>query len=490
MPHGPPARLPPCGATGRSGGAGLQVASGNRPCIPGPGGVKQHGLLLAALGVVLVGAVAGGLSAQPPGGFGDLTRAEAIRYITWAGVAGAAYATGLWLVLRRPSKGGALAAILVAGLAARLLVLGAAPVLSTDIYRYVWDGRVQAAGINPYLYLPVEPALAPLRDPGTGAGAVFPNINRADTAPTIYPPAAQALFGLTGLLGGGIWTMKGVMLAFDAATAGLLLLLLRTAGRPAAQVLVWAWNPLVIWEFAGAGHIDAMALTFIALALLLAARSRAGWAGLALGVAVLTKLLPAALFPAFWRRWNVRTPLAAGLAVAAGYAAYSSAGWKVLGYLGGYAQEEQLQDGGGFLLLRLAALAGPLPGWAGTAYAAGGLALLGAVALWVVRRPLPLPRPARVEALCQGVLLLSGTLIAVISPHYPWYLTMLVLPAAVRPSLAALWPTVAGPLLYLDFARSDVLWPALVYIPCLALLLAAPLRRRLLPAALPTQGGP
>ena len=339
--------------------------------------MRRRDLLLPVLGAALVAAVAGGLSAQPPGSFGGLTRAEAVRYIAWAGAAGAAYAGAVWLVLRRPAGRGGLAAILVAGVAARLLVLGAPPVLSTDIYRYVWDGRVQAAGINPYLYFPVDPALAPLRDAGDGPAAVFRNINRADTAPTIYPPAAQALFGITGLLGGGVWTMKGAMLAFDLVSAGLVLLLLRTAGRPAAQVLVWAWNPLVIWEFAGAGHVDAMALAFTAAALAMAARSRMGWAGLALGLAVLTKLLPAALFPAFWRRWDLRVAAAAGLVVVAGYAAYASAGWKVLGYLGGYAQEEQLQDGGGFLLLRLASLAGPLPGWAGRAYAVAGLALLG-----------------------------------------------------------------------------------------------------------------
>ena len=67
----------------------------------------------------------------------------------------------------------------------------APPLLSSDIYRYVWDGRVQRAGINPYRYLPDAPQLAFLRDP-----AVFPNINRAEYAPTIYPPTAEALFAL------------------------------------------------------------------------------------------------------------------------------------------------------------------------------------------------------------------------------------------------------------------------------------------------------
>ncbi|XSC42977.1 hypothetical protein ACF1BQ_033345 [Bradyrhizobium sp. RDT10] len=76
--------------------------------------------------------------------------------------------------------------ILGLGIVLRAYVLLFDPLLSSDIYRYVWDGRVQAAGINPYRYFPADEALAFLRD-----GTIFPNINRADTAVTIYPPVAQ-----------------------------------------------------------------------------------------------------------------------------------------------------------------------------------------------------------------------------------------------------------------------------------------------------------
>ena len=70
------------------------------------------------------------------------------------------------------------------------------PLLSSDIYRYVWDGRVQAAGINPYRYFPADEALAFLRD-----GAIFPHINRADTAVTIYPPVTQLFFLIVTRIG-------------------------------------------------------------------------------------------------------------------------------------------------------------------------------------------------------------------------------------------------------------------------------------------------
>ena len=451
----------------------------------------RRGLALLVLGAGLLGCVVAGLAAPPPGSVGNLSREDAVSYITAAIAAGAFYLAAVWLVRNKRLPSWALPVILLIGLAARALVLVEPPALSTDIYRYVWDGRVQAAGVNPYRYLPVDPALAKLRDDVTGPKGVFLNINRAETARTIYPPAAQALFALIGLTAPSIWTVKAVMLAFDLATAALALWLLRAAGRPLVQIIVWAWNPLVIWEFAGAGHIDAAALAFSALAMVMAVRARPGWAGFALGVAVSMKLLPAALFPALWRRWNWRTPFAAAAVIVVGYACYASVGWLVFGYLPGYAKEEGLEHGGGFLLLRLLALAGPLPSWAGTLYLAAALTGLAALAAWIsFRRPLPVALAPRTNVIVRDALLLSAALTAVLSPHYPWYLTMLVLPAVVVPSWSALWPGLVGPVLYLDVGSHDVLWPALVFLPAL-LFIPLDIRSTRAPsAALLAQGGP
>lgn len=423
--------------------------------------------MLAGLGLLLLLCIGAGRLVLPPGSYGDLSTGAAWRYVICALAAGVAYLAAVALVRSRTVPNWSLAAGLAVGLAARLFVLLGPPVMSTDLYRYVWDGRVQAAGINPYLYVPADPALAALRDTGEGPAMIYPNINRADTAPTIYPPAAQMLFAAIGLTAPGIWTVKAVMLAMDVLAGLAAWGLLRASLRPDAYVLVWAWNPLVIWEFAGAGHIDAAALAASGLALLLAARHRPGLAGIALGVAVLCKLLPAAIAPAIWRPRDWRAPAAAILTVAVGYACYASAGWRVLGYLPGYAREEELARGGGFLLLRLLALAVPLPGWAGLAYVAAGLLLLGALAAAIVARPGPAPA----DVIARQALLLSVALLVTLSPHYPWYLSMAVLPATVVPRFGALWLSVAGPLLYQDFALGEALWPAIVYLPALAWLL-------------------
>src|SRR5512146_2483079 len=78
---------------------------------------------------------------------------------------------------------GRLKPILVVAALLRLPLLLAPPYLSNDVYRYVWDGRVQAAGVNPYRYVPAAAALEALRD-----DRIYPEINRRERAVTIYPP--------------------------------------------------------------------------------------------------------------------------------------------------------------------------------------------------------------------------------------------------------------------------------------------------------------
>jgi hypothetical protein len=127
---------------------------------------------------------------------------------------------------------------LLIALALRLGPLLAPPALSTDIYRYVWDGRVQGAGINPYRYVPADPALTDLRD-----AAIYPNINRASYARTTHPPVAQMIFFLVTRIADGVTAMKLAMVAFDVGTILLILLLLRRGNAPPERVLIYAWHP-------------------------------------------------------------------------------------------------------------------------------------------------------------------------------------------------------------------------------------------------------
>ena len=198
----------------------------------------------------------------------------------------------------------ALIVILAGAVAMRLALLFVEPYLSTDIYRYIWDGRVQAAGINPYRYVPSAPELAQLRD-----AAIFPIINRADYAVTIYPPAAQAIFLAMTRLGESVLAMKLGLLAFEAATVAALLALLRRLGAPATRIAAYAWHPLPIWEIAGNGHVDAAMCALLMAGLLLFLHGRTLLAGVAATLGALVKPTALLALPVFWRPWDWRLPL-------------------------------------------------------------------------------------------------------------------------------------------------------------------------------------
>lgn len=362
-----------------------------------------------------------------------------------------------------------LTVVLVLAAAMRVMPLLGPPMLSTDIYRYVWDGRVQAAGINPYRFMPADPALRPLRD-----AVIYPHINRSDTARTIYPPAAQIVFAATGWLWSSVLAMKLAMVAFEALAIAAVVILLRRAGLPPARVLIYAWNPLTVWEFAGNGHIDAMAIGLIALAWLAASTLHRRWAGAVtgavLGLAILCKFLPAAICPAFWRRWDWRMVAAAAVVIAAFYSVYLGVGWGVLGYLPGYANEEGLATGSGFFLLRVWAAMHTLPPGAERVYLVVCVAVLAGLAGWIAfGRALPTEPGSRAVAIGRGACLLAFATTIALSPHYPWYLAWLALFACLGRGWSAVYLPATGALLYLDPYHQIIAYPFVVYGGCLVL---------------------
>jgi alpha-1,6-mannosyltransferase len=144
-------------------------------------------------------------------------------------VSAVVYFGAVRLILRNAWPCGTVWIVLGVAVALRMLLLTVPPTLSSDIYRYVWDGRVQANGINPYRYIPADPALASLRD-----AVIYPQINRADYARTIYPPFAQMAFAAVGRIWDSVMGMRLAMLGFEALGIICLLRLL-AAGRVAAR---------------------------------------------------------------------------------------------------------------------------------------------------------------------------------------------------------------------------------------------------------------
>ena len=170
------------------------------------------------------------------------------------------------------------------GIVLRVCVLLFDPLLSSDIYRYVWDGRVQAAGINPYRYIPADETLAFLRDETT-----FPHINRADTAVTIYPPAAQFFFLIVTRIDESVTMMRLALLGCESVTVTVIVLLLRRMNRPVTRVIAYLWHPLPLWEIANSGHIDALMVALMMLGLWIALTGRALRGAVFIAFSVLVK---------------------------------------------------------------------------------------------------------------------------------------------------------------------------------------------------------
>jgi hypothetical protein len=359
-----------------------------------------------------------------------------------------------------------LVVILGVAVVLRAALVCTAPFLSDDSYRYVWDGRVQAAGINPYRFVPEAPELANLRD-----ADVFPYINRRSYAPTIYPPGAQVTFLLAYLVGGEtVLGTKLVMVASDLVTIGLLTVLLRRMGEDPRKVVVYAWHPLVCWEVAQSGHIDAVAITLIVGTVLAANRSQRALSGALLGLAALVKGYPLLLAPAFLRRGGARF-VAAFVAAFLLYVPYAGVGLRVLGFLPTYVHEEGIHSGDRFVLLRLVRLLASVPTW----LYVGIVALaFGIVAVRAMRAPAP---DSRLEA--RNAATLAAMTLALGTPHYAWYGLWLVALVTIAPRGAWLYLASASALLYYAPPRygARLVFEALQFVPLVALLGAEAVRK-------------
>lgn len=361
------------------------------------------------------------------------------------------YALASLLVLLRPTDRFTFPIVLGIAVLCRLPPLFGDAFLSSDVYRYVWDGIVQHAGINPYLYVPADAHLAFLR--GASEGNIYPAINRATYAHTIYPPFAQMLFWVVTLVSPTLISMKTAMVLCEGVTLWSVLWLLRRLGRPREQAILYAWCPLLIWEIAGSGHLDSAAMALIGCALVARFCRRAALTGLFLGLATITKIYPLVLFPALYMRnvpgerraWTMPATLVA--TIVAGYACYASAGLRVFGFLGGYVQEEGIASGTRYFLLELVQSVPGLRWFSTPMFLVVTACLFLALAVWAWRTA----SPARASLVRSGsffaphqpasfllpAFALAAALMLLFSPHYAWYIAWLVPFFTVMPSLPA-----------------------------------------------------
>jgi hypothetical protein len=348
-----------------------------------------------------------------------------------------AFAVAMLLLRRTAGRTGTVGLVIAGGIVLQVVALSAPPRSTDDYYRYAWDGTVQAAGVDPYRYVPTDPALAALR-----TDWLFPPGCRRLVAPctvinhpqfrTIYPPVAQAEFLAVHLLAPAgsrdrPWQLVAALLALLTTLA--LVTILRRSGRDPCWAALWAWCPTVVIETGNAAHVDVLGVLLAAAGLAVVAAAvtrpgpsrrpfrgavgRAALGGVLLGAAVGVKLLPALVFPAVLRRRGPVVTAAAAATLALAYLPHVLAvGPGVLGYLPGYLREEGYDGTGRFPVIRLLGVPD-----AAAPYLAG--AVLIAVAVAVARRTDP-------DQPWDGAVVMTGTGFLIAGPSYPWYALLLV----------------------------------------------------------------
>ncbi len=394
-------------------------------------------LAIAALAIGS-GCLAVTLAARSPGG-----PAGVWLFLAAMGVMAGGYLAALRILLRGTAEAG-MGTGRILGLTAlfSLILLAGPPLLDDDLHRYLWEGKVVLHGRNPYLHAPASPALADLRDDGSRLVG-YPEL------PSPYPPMAQAIFALTRLVSGGaLVPARAFLLLFFAGSVWLTMDLVRRSGGDPRLAVIYAWNPVVLKEFANSGHIEPAAILLMLLAFRLQARGREGWAGAAIGAAVLTKVFPVFAAPLLLFRSRRKGRLLTGAALAGVvlYSPFLPAGRGVLGSLGTYARWWVFNHG---VWEAWEWLAGPAAArvlfWAAVAFASLAVG-------WSARRA------AEGEAARRGGVLLFWT--AACSPAVmPWYLTWglpLMAPRAWLP--AAVFSTLSATSYAYYLAHRDLPW--------------------------------
>jgi hypothetical protein len=354
----------------------------------------------------------------------------------------------------------------------RLALVPAVPLLSDDVYRYVWEGRVQVHGGNPYAWddRPESPRWEALRD-----GVWREVTHREYTA--IYPPLWELLCRLIVGLHDSVVAMKAFVVACDLALLAVLAAMLRRRGLPPERLLIVAWSPLALVEVAGSGHNDAVGVLLLTVSLAALDRGDGLGSAIAAALGAQTKLVPALVALSWLRRyrfWHLVAAIDVALLLLVPYAAAGPGLWMSLGKYGRYwLFNETLFD-------PLAALAG---GHEEGVRLAG--VLLAALALALAGRKTE-PVSAALAVVTASILLAPNVL--------PWYGLWLLPFLVLRDAPGALLFTGTVQLAYLVYPewlsgqRWQVGWGvrALEYGPCLAVALAAWLRERAASGTAPT----
>jgi alpha-1,6-mannosyltransferase len=259
-------------------------------------------------------------------------------FIVSLGVAGIAYLLAIRDLFATPKfpRRVIVICLVLAGLW-RIPFLLSSPGPDDDIHRYLWDGRVQRFGYNPYLVVPSDPAVRELHSPETRT------LNNPDL-PSPYPPGAQVFFRAVTSVHESLFSLKVAFVFCDLAIILVLLEILRSSGQGAHWVLAYAWNPLLATDVAGSGHIDIVGVLLLLISTAALGRRWRAVAAVAFGLAVAVKFLPIVLLPLYWKRVRIRDGILAAAVVGLLYVPFLNHGRIPIGSLGTYVRSFRFND--------------------------------------------------------------------------------------------------------------------------------------------------
>lgn len=393
---------------------------------------------------------------------------------------------GLAVSIRWGSRIRSYRLILGLALLGRLLMVPLAPDLSQDVWRYLWDGRVAAAGFDPYRIPPDDPQLRGLRE--LEGGDLWERLHHR-AVPTVYPPLALTAQSVVARLPGSLWWWKVLLMGIDLLACWLLLRLADARGLSRTRTLWYILHPLVLFEVSGMGHIDILGVAACLLAVywLVVPTPRVKASAVAASAACLAKLVPIVAWP-LWARTSSRPALylavaaaVTGLALAPvfapgvppGLTAYAVS-WEFNGPL--YeplwrgldaAAVPEAVAGGLDAIKRISgrhALWNRFYPWIYAQFLAKGLlAGLAGIVVW---------RSLRRRDVLEATGALFGGLLLCVATLYPWYLLWVLPWAALAKHRGWLWVAGAALLSYWPQFAAVELWPwvyAAIWLPAAGL---------------------
>jgi len=188
--------------------------------------------------------------------------------------------------------------VIFLGVFFRLLLLFAVPALSDDFYRFVWDGRLLANGINPYTILPADFIKTVDFKNTVENNLIFGRLNSPNYY-TVYPPLNQLIFATSATLSKGSLFGNVIALRIFILLAEISLLFILMKNKYSDKFNFYSFNPLIIIELTGNLHFEGVVMCFLVLAFFVGVKERKSlvFSSFLFACAVCVKMLPLIFIP-------------------------------------------------------------------------------------------------------------------------------------------------------------------------------------------------